>query len=236
VASTKIPFTSESKEAIADIPEIREEIEWALRRCARRLQIHIKKKVRKKKTREKFDIVQGILPKIAEKSAKIVGKPVPKLEPIITKIMDVVWIDDMVEFEKKKHKVTINLYNYTSSRKKFNLYAVVPEGSIEEKSIDPKPQRIRKSGKIRWELKAIPSTKKMEIIFKLKGLEKADFDAAEIYVSGIKPVQVILAGPLPGDWDLDEEIEEPTTLEDFIEEDETLGGAEDELEEVAEND
>ncbi len=246
VASTKIPFTSEAKEAIADIPQIREEIERALRACARRLHIHIKKKVRKKKTREKFDIVQTILPKIAEKSASIVGKPIPKLEPIITKIMNVVWIDDLVEFEKGKHNITISLYNYTSSRKKFKLYAVVPEGSIDEKSINPKPARIRKSGKIRWELKAIPSTAKLDITFRLKGLDKDDFDETEIYVSGINPVQVIGAEPLPGDWDLDEEIQDPTTLDDFPDEEveeemeeedmETIGGADDSLEEVMEND
>ena len=216
VASTKIPFTSEAKEAIAEIPRIREEIERALRACARRLQIHIKKKVRKKKTREKFDIVQIILPKIAEKSAKIVGKPVPRLEPIITKIMNVVWIDDAVEFKNQKHHITISIYNYTPSRKKFNLYAVVPSDSIEEKSISLKPNRIRKSGKIRWELKSIPSTEKLNITFSLKGLDEDDFDETEIYVSGINPVSVIGAEPLPGDWDLDEEIEEPTTLDDFI--------------------
>jgi len=234
VASTKIPFTSEAKEAIADITKIREEIERALRACARRLQIHIKKKVRKKKTREKFDIVQIILPKIAERSAKIVGKPVPKLEPIITKIMNVVWIDDAVEFKDGKHHITISVYNYTPSRKKFNLYAVVPSGSIDEKSISLKPNRIRKSGKIRWELKSIPSTEKLDITFKLKGLDKDDFDETEIYVSGINPVQVIGAEPLPGDWDLDEEIEEPTTLDDFIEE-EGEGGEDEEGEEGEES-
>ncbi len=194
------------------------------------MQIHIKKKVRKKKTREKFDIVQIILPKIAEKSAKIVGKPVPKLEPIITKIMNVVWIDDAVEFKDGKHHITISVYNYTPSRKKFNLYAVVPSGSIDEKSISLKPNRIRKSGKIRWELKSIPSTEKLDITFKLKGLDKDDFDETEIYVSGINPVQVIGAEPLPGDWDLDEEIEEPTTLDDFIGE-EGKGGEDEEGEE-----
>jgi DNA topoisomerase-6 subunit B len=240
VASTKIPFTSESKEAIADIPKIEEEIQRALRACARRLQIHIKKKVRKKKTREKFDIVQGILPQIAEKSASIVGKPVPRLEPIITKIMNVVWIDDAVEFKNKKHHVTISIYNYTPSRKKFNIYAVVPEGSIDEKSISLKPKRIRKSGKMRWEPKAIPSTERLDITFNLKGLDQDEFDETELYVSGINPVQVIGAEPLPGDWDLDEEIDEPTTLEAFIEDEEedmeTLCEGDEALEEVAEND
>jgi DNA topoisomerase-6 subunit B len=239
VASTKIPFTSESKEAIADIPKIQEEIERALRACARRLQIHIKKKVRKKKTREKFDIVQGLLPQIAKKSASIVGKPVPRLEPIITKIMNVVWIDDAVEYVKKKHEVTISIYNYTPSRKKFNLYAVVPEGSVDEKSFSLKPNRIRKSGKMRWELKSIPSTDRLDIKFKLKGLDADDFDEAEIYVSGINQVQVIGAEPLPGDWDLDQEIEEPTTLDSFVDEEDelnTLGEQDEAMEEVLEND
>ncbi len=99
LASTKIPFTSESKEAVANIPEIKEEIELALKACARRLKTHLNKAERKSKTRVKFEIVQDIIPMIAEKSAKIVGKPVPKLAGTITKIMNVVWIDDEVAFD-----------------------------------------------------------------------------------------------------------------------------------------
>ena len=82
----------------------------------------------------------------------------------------------------------------------------------------------------------------MDITIRLKGLHKDDFDEAEIYVSGINPVQVIGAEPLPGDWDLDEEISEPSTLDDFIEEEveeedmEALGDTENEVEEVMEND
>jgi DNA topoisomerase-6 subunit B len=160
--------------------------------------------------------------------------------------MDVVWIDDSIEYNKNKHKVTITIFNYTPTRKKFNLYAVVPPGSIDEKSISLKPNRIRKSGKMRWELKAIPSTERLDITFSLKGLDKEDLDETEIYVSGINAVQVIGAEPLPGDWDLEEDIEEPTTLDDFIpqedsqdavEEDvELLGSNEDTVEEVVEND
>jgi DNA topoisomerase-6 subunit B len=107
-------------------------------------------------------------------------------------------------------------------------------------SISLKPKRIRKSGKMRWEPKAIPSTERLDITFKLKGLDQDDFDETELYVSGINPVQVIGAEPLPGDWDLDEEIDEPTTLDAFIEDEEdemeTLGEGDDALEEVMEND
>ncbi len=77
VASTKIPFTSEAKEAISSIPSIQEEIELALKACGRSLRTHLNKKERKGKTRAKFEIVQVIIPLIAEKTSQIVGKPVP---------------------------------------------------------------------------------------------------------------------------------------------------------------
>ena len=44
VASTKVPFTSEAKEAIANIPEIQAEIELALKICGRSLKTHLNKK------------------------------------------------------------------------------------------------------------------------------------------------------------------------------------------------
>lgn len=220
VASTKIPFTSEAKEAIANIPEIKDEIEKALRICARKLQIHLNKQVRRSKTRAKFDIIQKILPKIAEKSSDIVGKPMPNLDRVVTKIMNVVWIDDTVEYLNGEHLVSIRIHNYTPTRKKFNLYAVVPPNSIQEKSINIKPSKIRKSGKIRWELKSIPSTEKFEVSFKLRGLDKDEFEETELYVSGISSTHVIGAEPLPGDWNLDEDIELPlTTIDDFIDRD-----------------
>ena len=101
VASTKVPFTSEAKEAIASIPAIQNEIEIALRTCGRTLKTHLNKKETKIRTKEKFDIVQVILPLIAQKSAKIVDKPVPSLSGTITKIMNVVWIDDDVTYRAR---------------------------------------------------------------------------------------------------------------------------------------
>ena len=60
VASTKVPFTSEGKEAIASYPELISEIGLALRLCARNLKSHLNKMERKKKTHAKFEIVQEI--------------------------------------------------------------------------------------------------------------------------------------------------------------------------------
>ena len=198
-ASTKVPFTSEAKEAIANVPEVREEIEQALRTCGRTLKVHLAKDARRFKTREKFEIVQKVLPKIAEKSSIIVGKPQPDLTATITKIMDIVWVDDKIEFSGKKHKVTIDIYNYTQTGKKLSFYAVVPDGHLSFGSVQPKAEEV-KEGRISWDLKRIGSMDKATLTFELEGLEKEMYDENELYAAGIDPSRIIGAEPLPGDW------------------------------------
>jgi DNA topoisomerase-6 subunit B len=202
LASTKVPFTSEAKEAVASIPEIQGEIELALRECGRRLKVHLNKKEMKAKTRTKFEIVQEILPMIARKSAKIVGRPIPKLSGSITKIMNVVWIDDTVVFEKKRHKIKIIIYNYMPHNTRFNLHAVVPAGYLDVNGMDPKPIEIKEDGKVTWELRPIKSTETMELKFDLVGLDQELYEENELYASGIDPTLIIGADPLPGDWDV----------------------------------
>jgi DNA topoisomerase-6 subunit B len=202
VASTKVPFTSEAKEAIANIPEIQAEIELALKICGRSLKTHLNKKETKVKTKAKFDIVQVILPLIAEKSAKIVGKPVPSLSGTITKIMNVVWIDDSVAYEKKTHKVRVTIYNYTPKAQKMNLHMVLPQDKLDYTGLQMFPAQVKDDGKVTWELRSIPTTQKVEIQFQLKGLDQDAYDENEVYVSGIDPALVIGADPLPGDWDV----------------------------------
>ncbi|PNX51172.1 MAG: DNA topoisomerase VI subunit B [Thermoplasmata archaeon M8B2D] len=218
VSSTQIPFTSESKEAIADVTEIENEIKLAFRECARKVQHHINKKVRRVKTREKFDLITRILPEIAKKSAHILNKPVPSLDPIITKIMDVVWIEDVIEYEKierplvqtnlmgesteeKKSgtitKSRILVVNYKRSPQKFNLYAIIPQDSVVG-TVTPKPSRIT-DNYIKWNLDTIPSINKVDIAFELAGLEKGDFDENDLFVENINPSYVIGADKWEGD-------------------------------------
>src|SRR2546429_379331 len=203
VCSTKVPFTSEAKEAVATVDEIMTELDLALKECGRRLKTHLTKKAHRAKTKEKFEIVQLILPRIAEKSAKIVNKKVPTLDATITKIMGVVWIDEQIAYDKKtkRHSVTINVHNFTSAGKKLNLHLLMPRG-LEAKSVEPKPTELRDDGKITWELKRIDSVTKASISFVLEGLDEAEYDESDVYVSGINPGLVIGAEPLPGDWEL----------------------------------
>jgi len=218
VSSTLIPFTSESKEAIADVDEIENEIKLAFRECARKVQHHIHKKVRRAKTREKFDLITRILPEIAKKSAHMLDKPVPSLEAIITKIMDVVWIEDLIEYEKvarepvqttlmqdeqekpKESVITkskILIVNYKRSSQKFNLYALIPQDAVVG-TANPKPTKIT-DNYIKWSLGTIQPANKVDVEFELAGLSQGDFDENDLYVENINPSYVIGADKWEGD-------------------------------------
>ena len=80
VASTNVPFTSESKEAIADIPEIIDEIELAVRDVARGLKNYLAKQKLLAKRKEKEEIIERVLPKLAEKVSEIQGAPQPDIQ------------------------------------------------------------------------------------------------------------------------------------------------------------
>lgn len=223
VASTKIPFTSEAKEAIADMEEIRAEIELALRTCGRKLKTHLNKKETKSRTRVKFDIVRELLPQIAEKSAIIVGKSIPDLGRTITKIMNVVWIDDSVDWVDDRHRVSVSIYNYTPTGKKFSLHSIIPNGAMIGGYGEIKPKEIKNGGKVTWDLKRIPSTDRIDIVYDLIGLDREEYDDNELYISGINPVGVIGAEPLPGDWDIEDlAVTEEEPEEEHIEEEDEV--------------
>jgi DNA topoisomerase-6 subunit B len=203
VASTKVPFTSESKEAVANIPEIREEIELALKACARSLKTHLNKAAKRSKTKVKFEIVQDIIPMIAQKSAKIVGKPVPKIAGTITKIMNVVWIDEDVSFEKNRHHIAVKIYNYTPKSQSFHLHMLLPFDKIDQRTLKVQPLEVKEGNKVTWDVKRIASTEIYELNFDLHGVPQERYDENEVYVSGIDPASVIGVEVLPGDWDLE---------------------------------
>ncbi len=216
VCSTKVPFTSESKEAIAPIPEIVNEITLALRECGRRLRSHINRRAQKAKTEEKFEIVRALLPRIAEKSAAIVCRPVPDITKTIAKIMNVVWVDEQVVYEDGRHKARIDVHNYTPTGKRFKLHAIIPKEALDLSSVNPRPSEIRPDGKLSWSLPRLSATTSSTIVYELPGLEKGDYPDVELFVSGINPINVVGAQPLPGDWDLvSEDVQEDEPVADY---------------------
>ncbi len=229
VASTKVPFTSESKEAIADIPEIQSQIELAIRECARKLNVHIRRKARLRKMREKEEIIRKILPEIANRSSRLLGKPVPPIEPVIAKIMNSVLIKDDAEYlpSRKMHKIRLEAINYTATRKAFKLFAIIPsEATI--KKVLPEDATVQ-DGMIIWDVKGIPTLERREFIIELEGLDKDDYES-ELYVDGIDIELVNGAEAWNEDaynqkrkGDEDEDGEEEEELEDALDEEESGG-------------
>jgi DNA topoisomerase-6 subunit B len=240
VASTKVPFTSEGKEAIANIGEIQSEIVQALRLCARNLKSHLNKKDKKSKTHTKFEIVQGIIPEIANKSATMLKRPVPDLTRTISKIMNVVWVEPKSSYDSKKKikNVTYNIYNYTRTERSFRLHAILPKGAVNETMLSNYFMSMNDEGKANWEVLNVQPFATVSISFDLTGDMADTFSESDVYMSGVNPVLLMGAEPLPGDWGIkgmditesdmdiaDEEEEEEDYPED--DEDRKKGGKED---------
>ena len=133
VCSTNVPFTSESKDAIANIPGIESEVELALRECARKMRAHIRKRKKLGKLREKENIIRKIVPAIANKSASILGRDVPDVERSIARIMNAVMVTPEISFESGVgHTIEVKVANYTSHGKKFKVFIETPnDGEVE---------------------------------------------------------------------------------------------------------
>ena len=65
LASAWVPFTSESKEAIAHYPEILKELTFSLQECGRRLSIFINKRRRAAEAQRKHQYITRYIPHLA---------------------------------------------------------------------------------------------------------------------------------------------------------------------------
>jgi len=232
VASTKVPFTSEGKEAVANIGEIQAEIGLALKLCARNLKSHLNKRERRTKTHAKFEIVQEILPEMARKSAEMLKRPVPDLSRTITRIMNVLWVQPKTESQKGIKRVCYNIYNYTGVPRSFQVHLQLPLESVNDTLKGPNFMEINDEGKVSWEIKDLPSASMATVKFDLIGSMADTFDDEDIYISGVNPAIVMGAEPLPGDWgikgmeiieldsDLDADEEEDDAEEGGLDDDE----------------
>ncbi len=203
VASTKIPYTSEAKEAIAEDPEIDKELTLTLQAAARHLRAHISRMSRRRFATDKFAIIQRILPKLAEKTSHLVGKPAPDLTPVITRIMDVVNVETELASDATAVRLGVEVTNYTPRPRVLELFVEVPPEEFAVASFDPAPEGTEPAlGRAWWTLpKLVPNGRtKLEARFPAK----TDVDASDLdwYVAGIDEAHVLGADPLPGDWDV----------------------------------
>jgi DNA topoisomerase-6 subunit B len=111
VASTNVPFTSESKDAVANVPEIEHEIELAVREAARELKSFLNKRRSMQQRREKQDKLATILPEMAEKLAEVTCRPALHIDDTMARIMNNV----LVEREREDGQVRLTVENNTDA-------------------------------------------------------------------------------------------------------------------------
>ncbi|MCP9447095.1 MAG: DNA topoisomerase VI subunit B [Nitrospira sp.] len=78
MASVWVPFTSESKEAIADYDEIHKEITLALRECGRRLGLYLRRRERAASEYRRRNIFELYIEEVVEACNRLKGGKVPK--------------------------------------------------------------------------------------------------------------------------------------------------------------
>lgn len=202
IASTRVPFTSEAKEAVADIPEIVDEIERGLRDCARSLRTHLNKEKKRKKVKKKFTVVNDILPIIAQKSSDILGKKTPELDTSMTKIMGVVYVEKSIEWKDDRCVINIDIRNYTPKKREMNLFfeKPYPETTLLSSNIEPDHD----DDHLEWKIEEMKPSETKEVSIEFDGdLEKDDLAGTEVYIEGITETKLIGAEPLPDDWDIE---------------------------------
>ena len=83
VASVWVPFTSESKEAVADYDEIRKEMKLALMECGRKMGTYLRKRARMKREGERRDVFERYIGEIAKAIHAINGTDARKLYEVL---------------------------------------------------------------------------------------------------------------------------------------------------------
>ena len=134
VASTNVPFTSESKDAVANVPEIEDEIELAIREAARELKSYLNKRRSMQKRREKQSVLGTILPEMAKKVAEVTDSPKPDIDDAIARIMNNVLVERQLDGSSAEsddgesgddHSVKLLVENHSSTVESIELTDIV---------------------------------------------------------------------------------------------------------------
>tara|TARA_B110000444_G_scaffold261532_1_gene314782 strand:+ start:3903 stop:6056 length:2154 start_codon:yes stop_codon:yes gene_type:complete len=190
LASTNVQFTSEAKEALSDNEVVFEETRKAMLEMGRGLRKHLEKKKKMAKTREKFELINDILPAIAEKSAAILERPVPDLAGSITKIMSAVICNETTTWNKetKQTDVSITLFNYTSRARSYSILVNWPERSDGEMVGNERGGRKEAMGIWGWKVETLEPGEKAHIQYSLSNLEKGDWTETDVFFRGSQDV------------------------------------------------
>ena len=190
LASTNVQFTSEAKEALSDNETVMEEARKAMLEMGRGLRKHLEKQKKMGKTKEKFELINDIIPAIAEKSAALLELPVPDLAGSITKIMSAVIAETTTTWNKetKQTDVHITLYNYTSRARSYTMLVNWPERQGATMVGNELGGRKEAMGVWAWKLETLQPGSRTVITYSLDGLEKGDWNETDVFYRGSQEV------------------------------------------------
>ena len=190
LASTNVQFTSEAKEALSDNEFVFEETRKAMLEMGRGLRKHLEKKKKMAKTREKFELINDILPAIAAKSASILERPVPDLAGSITKIMSAVICNENTTWNKetKQTDVSITLFNYTSRARSYSLLVNWPEKEGAQMVGNDRGGRKETMGIWGWKIETLEPGERAVVEYSLSNLEKGDWTETDVFFRGSQDV------------------------------------------------
>jgi len=186
LASTNVQFTSEAKEAVASNEDVLQEIRKALLELGRNLRRHMKKKKKMAKAQEKFDLINDILPAIAEKASSLLNKPVPELSATISKIMNAVIMEQTTTWDKETKTTRIHgiIYNYTARPRSYTILMNWPEKQGAIMVDNERGGRKEATGLWAWKIETLQPGERATIEFGLDNLEKGDWTETEVFYRG----------------------------------------------------
>ena len=224
LASTNVQFTSEAKEAVATNEEVLEEIRRALLEVGRGLKGHLKKSSQRKKAREKFELINIILPEISKKSSEILDREEPNLAPVITQIMNAVFCEEELGWDNGRKLATcdITVFNYTARARAYTILAKWPESESVRMEDNLLGGRKEARGLWAWRLDTLDPGSSATISFTLSGLSKGDWNDTEIFfrgngdIIGANRIDEKLLEEMRNREALDAAVEEVRTREDTV--------------------
>ena len=150
VASTNVPFTSESKDAVANVPAIEDEIELAIREAARELKSFLNKRRSMEKRRKKQNVLGKILPEMAEKVAEVTDREEPDIDDAIARIMNNVLVERHTEANGNGRAVSVVVENHSSTNESLEITDIV---SAEPRNLSDGATAVEMDGEwfVKWE-------------------------------------------------------------------------------------
>ncbi|WP_142857166.1 DNA topoisomerase VI subunit B [Salinigranum halophilum] len=170
VASTNVPFTSESKDAVANVPAIEDEVELAIREAARELKSYLNRRRSMQKRRKKQEVLGKILPEMADKLSEVTGRERPNIDGALARIMNNVSVERVVEGDT----VTLVVENYSGRAEQPEVTDIL---AAEPNGVNGDAQVVDLDGEwfVKWS-PSVPAGETAKLSYTLP--EDTDFDIA----------------------------------------------------------